>query len=151
MVSVLLVAPQQALMTALGVSNQYQLVFTCLGLAGIGAATAFIYIPILPQLIKHGNKIYPRKEDETKVNDLSVGFMNSGVNFSLCSSPILGGLLVQYYSYDLCFNVFGIVMAVYLFIFLVFCREREDKVEGLLGEEEAEGEEEDFAMVGESL
>jgi hypothetical protein len=28
---------------------------------------------------------------ENKVNDMSVGFMNSGVNFSLCSSPILGG------------------------------------------------------------
>ena len=90
--SVLLVAPQEQMVQWLHIPHQYQLILTCLGLCLLGIGSAFIYIPILPQLIIYAQKIYSKPSEQEKVNDMSVGFMNSGVNFSLFFSPIFGGI-----------------------------------------------------------
>jgi MFS family permease len=88
-----------------------------LGQLCIGGFGLFLMVPVIPEMISAGNKLYPGKLIE--VTDVSAGVFNSGLGVGQVIGPIFGSYVTQATDFRTCSDMIGIILFVYTIVYFL--------------------------------
>jgi MFS family permease len=102
------------------------LILIVAGLVLAGLSFAMVYIPCLPSMI-HTATIDLGLHNDDKLSDSLSSLMNLASALGEICGPVLGGLLVQVYGYEVTYGVVSVIGLSYFFIYYTFAYKTSSK------------------------
>ena len=88
-----------------------ELYIMALGQLWIGGFGLFLMVPVIPEMIQSGSKLYPGRIVE--LTDISAGVFNSGLGLGQVIGPVFGSYVTKHTDFRTCSDMVGIILFTY--------------------------------------